>query len=196
MKCARGRSQRSSSDTQRTASTPTAASVFTTGSAWSLLTSSPPTERRPAPGSLDSNTSWLVSAMKTVWPGGNAPVINILYSTVQSPHNIHWLFSHYVMMCVLHPKLIYLPISVECQEDTEHKNAILWQQKKWTGWSVRFSLDSGPTWLQQTFSEADKNGDGALSIGEVHQLLHKLNVNLPKQKVREMFQVRSHLFKT
>ncbi|AWP02628.1 putative 1-phosphatidylinositol 4-5-bisphosphate phosphodiesterase eta-2-like [Scophthalmus maximus] len=41
---------------------------------------------------------------------------------------------------------------------------------------------------QQTFSEADKNGDGTLSIGEVHQLLHKLNVNLPKQKVREMFQ--------
>ncbi|XP_034543476.1 1-phosphatidylinositol 4,5-bisphosphate phosphodiesterase eta-2 [Notolabrus celidotus] len=44
------------------------------------------------------------------------------------------------------------------------------------------------TWLQQTFYEADKNGDGTLSIGEVHQLLHKLNVNLPKQKVREMFQ--------
>lgn len=43
-------------------------------------------------------------------------------------------------------------------------------------------------WLQQTFSEADKNGDGTLSIGEVHQLLHKLNVNLPKQKVRDMFQ--------
>ncbi|XP_077459403.1 1-phosphatidylinositol 4,5-bisphosphate phosphodiesterase eta-2 [Stigmatopora argus] len=43
-------------------------------------------------------------------------------------------------------------------------------------------------WLQQTFSEADKNGDGTLSISEVHQLLHKLNVNLPKQKVREMFQ--------
>ncbi|XP_069391924.1 1-phosphatidylinositol 4,5-bisphosphate phosphodiesterase eta-2 [Paralichthys olivaceus] len=43
-------------------------------------------------------------------------------------------------------------------------------------------------WLQQTFSEADKNGDGTLSIGEVHQLLHKLNVNLPKQKVKEMFQ--------
>ncbi|XP_044205894.1 1-phosphatidylinositol 4,5-bisphosphate phosphodiesterase eta-2 isoform X2 [Thunnus albacares] len=43
-------------------------------------------------------------------------------------------------------------------------------------------------WLQQTFSEADKNGDGTLSIGEVHQLLHKLNVNLPKQKVRQMFQ--------
>nr|XP_033938067.1 1-phosphatidylinositol 4,5-bisphosphate phosphodiesterase eta-2 [Pseudochaenichthys georgianus] len=43
-------------------------------------------------------------------------------------------------------------------------------------------------WLQQTFSEADKNGDGTLSIGEVHQLLHKLNVNLPKEKVRQMFQ--------
>ncbi|TDH13847.1 hypothetical protein EPR50_G00037920 [Perca flavescens] len=43
-------------------------------------------------------------------------------------------------------------------------------------------------WLQQTFSEADKNGDGTLSIGEVHHLLHKLNVNLPKQKVRQMFQ--------
>ncbi|TMS18812.1 1-phosphatidylinositol 4,5-bisphosphate phosphodiesterase eta-2 [Larimichthys crocea] len=42
--------------------------------------------------------------------------------------------------------------------------------------------------LSQTFSEADKNGDGTLSIGEVHQLLHKLNVNLPKQKVRQMFQ--------
>ncbi|XP_072239128.1 1-phosphatidylinositol 4,5-bisphosphate phosphodiesterase eta-2 [Leuresthes tenuis] len=43
-------------------------------------------------------------------------------------------------------------------------------------------------WLQQTFSEADKNGDGTLSMAEVHQLLHKLNVNLPKQKVRQMFQ--------
>ncbi|XP_029358747.1 1-phosphatidylinositol 4,5-bisphosphate phosphodiesterase eta-2 [Echeneis naucrates] len=43
-------------------------------------------------------------------------------------------------------------------------------------------------WLQQTFSEADKNGDGTLSIGEVHHLLHKLNVNLPKQKVRDLFQ--------
>ncbi len=51
-------------------------------------------------------------------------------------------------------------------------------------------LNRSLTWLQQTFSEADKNGDGTLSIGEVHQLLHKLNVNLPKQKVRQMFQVR------
>uniref|UniRef100_A0A8C9XL99 Phosphoinositide phospholipase C n=1 Tax=Sander lucioperca TaxID=283035 RepID=A0A8C9XL99_SANLU len=51
-----------------------------------------------------------------------------------------------------------------------------------------FLLNCSLTWLQQTFSEADKNGDGTLSIGEVHQLLHKLNVNLPKQKVRQMFQ--------
>ncbi|XP_064159968.1 1-phosphatidylinositol 4,5-bisphosphate phosphodiesterase eta-2-like [Anguilla rostrata] len=42
-------------------------------------------------------------------------------------------------------------------------------------------------WLKQTFTEADKNGDGCLSIGEVLQLLHKLNVNLPRQKVKQMF---------
>ncbi|XP_019910879.3 1-phosphatidylinositol 4,5-bisphosphate phosphodiesterase eta-2 [Esox lucius] len=43
-------------------------------------------------------------------------------------------------------------------------------------------------WLQQTFSEADKNGDGNLSLREVLKLLRKLNVKLPKQKVVEMFQ--------
>ncbi|XP_061543457.1 1-phosphatidylinositol 4,5-bisphosphate phosphodiesterase eta-2a [Phycodurus eques] len=42
-------------------------------------------------------------------------------------------------------------------------------------------------WLKQTFTEADKNGDGSLSISEVLQLLHKLNVNLPRQKVKKMF---------
>ncbi|XP_021099115.1 1-phosphatidylinositol 4,5-bisphosphate phosphodiesterase eta-2 isoform X7 [Heterocephalus glaber] len=42
-------------------------------------------------------------------------------------------------------------------------------------------------WLKQTFDEADKNGDGSLSIGEVLQLLHKLNVNLPRQRVKQMF---------
>uniref|UniRef100_A0A8D3DW22 Phosphoinositide phospholipase C n=1 Tax=Scophthalmus maximus TaxID=52904 RepID=A0A8D3DW22_SCOMX len=42
-------------------------------------------------------------------------------------------------------------------------------------------------WLKQTFTEADKNGDGSLSISEVLQLLHKLNVNLPRQKVKQMF---------
>ncbi|XP_019326269.1 PREDICTED: 1-phosphatidylinositol 4,5-bisphosphate phosphodiesterase eta-2 isoform X2 [Aptenodytes forsteri] len=42
-------------------------------------------------------------------------------------------------------------------------------------------------WLKQTFDEADKNGDGSLSISEVLQLMHKLNVNLPRQKVKKMF---------
>ncbi|XP_043952729.1 1-phosphatidylinositol 4,5-bisphosphate phosphodiesterase eta-2a isoform X2 [Gambusia affinis] len=42
-------------------------------------------------------------------------------------------------------------------------------------------------WLKQTFTEADKNSDGSLSINEVLQLLHKLNVNLPRQKVKQMF---------
>uniref|UniRef100_A0AAY4F006 Phosphoinositide phospholipase C n=1 Tax=Denticeps clupeoides TaxID=299321 RepID=A0AAY4F006_9TELE len=36
-------------------------------------------------------------------------------------------------------------------------------------------------------TQADKNGDGNLSISEVLQLLHKLNVNLSRQKVQEMF---------
>uniref|UniRef100_A0A3P8UTV1 Phosphoinositide phospholipase C n=1 Tax=Cynoglossus semilaevis TaxID=244447 RepID=A0A3P8UTV1_CYNSE len=36
-------------------------------------------------------------------------------------------------------------------------------------------------------TQADKNGDGSLSISEVLQLLHKLNVNLPRQKVKQMF---------
>ncbi|XP_053705233.1 1-phosphatidylinositol 4,5-bisphosphate phosphodiesterase eta-2a isoform X8 [Synchiropus splendidus] len=48
-------------------------------------------------------------------------------------------------------------------------------------------LNSDITWLKQTFTEADKNGDGSLSISEVLQLLHKLNVNLPRQKVKQMF---------
>uniref|UniRef100_A0A3Q1FRI3 Phosphoinositide phospholipase C n=1 Tax=Acanthochromis polyacanthus TaxID=80966 RepID=A0A3Q1FRI3_9TELE len=43
--------------------------------------------------------------------------------------------------------------------------------------------------LKQSCGEdlADKNGDGSLSISEVLQLLHKLNVNLPRQKVKQMF---------
>ncbi|NWV71519.1 PLCH2 phosphodiesterase, partial [Malurus elegans] len=44
-----------------------------------------------------------------------------------------------------------------------------------------------PPWGAQTFDEADKNGDGSLSISEVLQLMHKLNVNLPRQKVKQMF---------
>ncbi|XP_007887097.2 1-phosphatidylinositol 4,5-bisphosphate phosphodiesterase eta-1 [Callorhinchus milii] len=43
-------------------------------------------------------------------------------------------------------------------------------------------------WMKQTFEEADKNGDGLLSIEEIYQLMHKLNVNLPRRKIRQMFQ--------
>lgn len=45
--------------------------------------------------------------------------------------------------------------------------------------------------MKQTFEEADKNGDGLLNIDEIYQLLHKLNVNLPRRKVKQMFQVRN-----
>lgn len=43
--------------------------------------------------------------------------------------------------------------------------------------------------MKQTFEEADKNGDGLLNIEEIYQLLHKMNVNLPRRKVKQMFQV-------
>ncbi|XP_076002617.1 1-phosphatidylinositol 4,5-bisphosphate phosphodiesterase eta-1 [Genypterus blacodes] len=43
-------------------------------------------------------------------------------------------------------------------------------------------------WMKQTYEEADKNGDGFLNIEEIYQLLHKLNVNLPRRKVKQMFQ--------
>lgn len=55
-------------------------------------------------------------------------------------------------------------------------------------------LNSCSMWLKQTFDEADKNGDGSLSISEVLQLMHKLNVNLPRQKVKQMFKVRIYIF--
>uniref|UniRef100_A0AAR2K7B3 Phosphoinositide phospholipase C n=2 Tax=Pygocentrus nattereri TaxID=42514 RepID=A0AAR2K7B3_PYGNA len=48
--------------------------------------------------------------------------------------------------------------------------------------------DSLWTWMKQTFEEADKNGDGLLNIDEIYQLLHKMNVNLPRRKVKQMFQ--------
>lgn len=47
--------------------------------------------------------------------------------------------------------------------------------------------------MKQTFEEADKNGDGLLNIDEIYQLLHKMNVNLPRRKVKQMFQVRAIL---
>ncbi|CAD7689383.1 unnamed protein product [Nyctereutes procyonoides] len=62
-------------------------------------------------------------------------------------------------------------------------------QYPWSwGTDLRDTLCLPPCgWLKQTFDEADKNGDGSLSIGEVLQLLHKLNVNLPRQRVKQMF---------
>uniref|UniRef100_A0A8V5HCX9 Phosphoinositide phospholipase C n=1 Tax=Melopsittacus undulatus TaxID=13146 RepID=A0A8V5HCX9_MELUD len=51
---------------------------------------------------------------------------------------------------------------------------------------------TGLKYLMAGISDEDslskhKNGDGSLSINEVLQLMHKLNVNLPRQKVKQMF---------
>ncbi|XP_072111456.1 1-phosphatidylinositol 4,5-bisphosphate phosphodiesterase eta-1 isoform X2 [Mobula birostris] len=43
-------------------------------------------------------------------------------------------------------------------------------------------------WMKQMFEEADMNGDGLLHIEEIYQLMHKLNVNLPRRKIRQIFQ--------
>ncbi|CAB1348246.1 unnamed protein product, partial [Coregonus sp. 'balchen'] len=50
---------------------------------------------------------------------------------------------------------------------------------------VTSNLEEARTW---TFEEADKNGDGLLNMEEIYQLLHKMNVNLPRRKVKHMFQ--------
>ncbi|XP_025769393.1 1-phosphatidylinositol 4,5-bisphosphate phosphodiesterase eta-1 [Puma concolor] len=60
----------------------------------------------------------------------------------------------------------------------EHRTRLRW----------RPSRKSEKAKIKQTFEEADKNGDGLLNIEEIHQLMHKLNVNLPRRKVRQMFQ--------
>ncbi|XP_041479378.1 uncharacterized protein LOC121427179 isoform X1 [Lytechinus variegatus] len=43
------------------------------------------------------------------------------------------------------------------------------------------------SWLKSVFESADKSGDGLLSMDEVLKLLHKLNVNLSKRKVKQLF---------
>ncbi|KAH0624094.1 hypothetical protein JD844_007456 [Phrynosoma platyrhinos] len=58
-----------------------------------------------------------------------------------------------------------------------------WQMGRLQGEMTPVTAPAG-----QTFEEADKNGDGLLNIEEIHQLMHKLNVNLPRRKVRQMFQ--------
>uniref|UniRef100_A0A8C9EHV8 Phosphoinositide phospholipase C n=1 Tax=Pavo cristatus TaxID=9049 RepID=A0A8C9EHV8_PAVCR len=55
------------------------------------------------------------------------------------------------------------------------------------GISDEDSLSKRQRTRDQYPSETDKNGDGCLSINEVLQLMHKLNVNLPRQKVKQMF---------
>ncbi|XP_021573861.1 1-phosphatidylinositol 4,5-bisphosphate phosphodiesterase eta-2 [Carlito syrichta] len=71
----------------------------------------------------------------------------------------------------------------------EHRSCIRWRPSRKSEKAKMSCVgpNSAPKWLKQTFDEADKNGDGSLSIGEVQQLLHKLNVNLPRQRVKQMF---------
>ncbi|KAK1899905.1 1-phosphatidylinositol 45-bisphosphate phosphodiesterase eta-1 [Dissostichus eleginoides] len=52
----------------------------------------------------------------------------------------------------------------------------------------QYPLKKDNPFCVHTFEEADKNGDGFLNIEEIYQLLHKLNVNLPRRKVKQMFQ--------
>uniref|UniRef100_UPI00398F7C09 1-phosphatidylinositol 4,5-bisphosphate phosphodiesterase eta-1 n=1 Tax=Pristiophorus japonicus TaxID=55135 RepID=UPI00398F7C09 len=54
--------------------------------------------------------------------------------------------------------------------------------------SLAKRLRTHDQWMKQTFEEADRNGDGLLCIEEIYQLMHKLNVNLPRRKIRQMFQ--------
>ncbi|KAK7915913.1 hypothetical protein WMY93_011674 [Mugilogobius chulae] len=56
---------------------------------------------------------------------------------------------------------------------------------------VTTNAEQARTWihgLKYLMAGISDEDNGTLSIGEVHQLLHKLNVNLPRQKVKEMFQ--------
>uniref|UniRef100_F6ZK74 Phosphoinositide phospholipase C n=1 Tax=Ciona intestinalis TaxID=7719 RepID=F6ZK74_CIOIN len=46
---------------------------------------------------------------------------------------------------------------------------------------------SRETWVKQTFEQADKNGDGQLNLDEIMQLMRKLNINLPRRKVKKLF---------
>nr|XP_018670595.1 uncharacterized protein LOC100182882 isoform X1 [Ciona intestinalis] len=48
---------------------------------------------------------------------------------------------------------------------------------------------SRETWVKQTFEQADKNGDGQLNLDEIMQLMRKLNINLPRRKVKKLFKM-------
>lgn len=107
-RCAKASSLRSSSATQRAASTPTAASACTMENTWSPWTWCPALERRHGPGSQASSIWWLASVMKTAWPRDSAPGTNILqlYSGVRSCKNDLKTMS-YIMQ--FHDQHTYIP---------------------------------------------------------------------------------------
>ncbi|XP_016095971.1 1-phosphatidylinositol 4,5-bisphosphate phosphodiesterase eta-1 [Sinocyclocheilus grahami] len=69
----------------------------------------------------------------------------------------------------------------------EHRSCIRWRPSRKSE-KAKSKSNTEMYWMKQTFEEADKNGDGLLNIEEIYQLLHKLNVNLPRRKVKQMFQ--------
>ncbi|NXA60611.1 PLCH2 phosphodiesterase, partial [Mohoua ochrocephala] len=88
--------------------------------------------------------------------------------------------------------LKYLMAGISDEDSLSKRQRTRDQYPSCAAWDniLRYSLlflNSCSMWLKQTFDEADKNGDGSLSISEVLQLMHKLNVNLPRQKVKQMF---------
>lgn len=57
----------------------------------------------------------------------------------------------------------------------------------------KFSTKIRDRWLQDMFSDADKNGDGTLDLKEVLQMLRSLNVGVSKKVVKQMFKVSRHV---
>ncbi|KAF4107453.1 hypothetical protein G5714_011817 [Onychostoma macrolepis] len=134
---------------------------------------SPSPFRSPSPSIMTSPKLWQKSAISRLaeeffWIGG---------SIVASPK---WRMGQIVERCICSMQAGSQMIKLRGKSKAlvrlfyldEHKSCIRWR----------------PSRKHERAKKADKNGDGNLNIGEVLQLLHKLNVNLPKQKVREMFQ--------
>ncbi|NXD28361.1 PLCH2 phosphodiesterase, partial [Spelaeornis formosus] len=81
--------------------------------------------------------------------------------------------------------LKYLMAGISDEDSLSKRQRTRDQYPFWAAWAFPSSAE---LWISSgTFDEADKNGDGSLSISEVLQLMHKLNVNLPRQKVKQMF---------
>ncbi|NXE64854.1 PLCH2 phosphodiesterase, partial [Calcarius ornatus] len=79
--------------------------------------------------------------------------------------------------------LKYLMAGISDEDSLSKRQRTRDQYPSCAAWELSLQWEK----LRQTFDEADKNGDGSLSISEVLQLMHKLNVNLPRQKVKQMF---------